>query len=160
MLTGDAGASAGVVASAVGITEVRARLLPEEKVFAVRELRARYRTVGMLGDGVNDAAALAEASVGIAMGGAGSPATLETADIVLMGDDLMKLPYAIHLARLSRRTIRFNISLALVTKALLAAGAVAGMVSLAVAVLVGDLGSSLVVTLNALRVAQVKPGTR
>ena len=84
-------------------------------------------------------------------GAAGSPATIETADVALMGDDLGKLPYAVHLARRARRTIRFNIALALSAKLLLAAGAVAGVVSLAMAVLVGDMGGSLVVTLNALR---------
>lgn len=105
---------------------------------------------------MNDAPALATATVGVAMGAAGSPATIETADVALMGDDLSKLPYAIHLARKSRRTIRFNIGLALAAKLVLAAGAVLGVVSLAVAVLVGDMGGSLAVTLNALRLARTR----
>jgi Cd2+/Zn2+-exporting ATPase len=91
------------------------------------------------------------------MGAAGSPATIETADVALMADDLTKLPYAIHLARSARRTVRFNIGLALGTKLLLAVGAVLGLVSLAVAVLVGDMGASLVVTANALRLARIRP---
>lgn len=157
MLTGDAAATATLVGNEVGVDQIRPRLLPEEKVFAVQELRERYGTVGMVGDGVNDAPALAEATVGIVMGGAGSPASIETADIVLMADDLTKLPYAIRLARTARRTIRFNISLAIGLKLILAVGAVGGVVSLAVAVLVGDLGGSLAVTLNALRIAREQP---
>ena len=156
MLTGDSAAAAQVVGRLTGVDEVRWRLLPEEKVAAVRELRSQYGAVAMLGDGVNDAPALAEASVGLAMGAAGSPATIETADVALMGDDLTKLPYAVHLARKARRTIRFNIALALTAKLLLAVGAVMGIVSLAVAVLVGDMGGSLAVTLNALRLARTR----
>ena len=156
MLTGDSAAAAQLVARLTGVDAVRWRLLPEQKVEAVRELRAQYGTVAMLGDGVNDAPALAEATVGLAMGAAGSPATIETADVALMGDDLTKLPYAVHLARKARRTIRFNIALALTAKLLLAVGAVMGIVSLAVAVLVGDMGGSLAVTLNALRLARTR----
>ena len=156
MLTGDGIAPAQHIARMTGVDAVRWRLLPEEKTAAVEELKAQYGTVAMLGDGVNDAPALATATVGIAMGAAGSPATIETADVALMGDDLSKLPYAIHLARRSRRTIRFNIGLALTAKLVLAAGAVAGVVSLAVAVLVGDMGGSLAVTLNALRLARTR----
>ncbi len=156
MLTGDSAAAAQRVARLTGVDAVRWRLLPEQKVEAVRELRAQHGAVAMLGDGVNDAPALAEATVGLAMGAAGSPATIETADVALMGDDLTKLPYAVHLARRTRRTIRFNIALALTTKLLLAVGAVMGVVSLAVAVLVGDMGGSLAVTLNALRLARTR----
>jgi Cd2+/Zn2+-exporting ATPase len=156
MLTGDAAATAQVVGHTVGVDEVRSRLLPEDKVNAVRELRERYGSVGMLGDGVNDAPALAAATVGLAMGAAGSPATIETADVALMADDLQHLPYAVHLARRARRIVRFNIALALGTKVVLAVGAVLGLVSLAVAVLVGDMGGSLVVTINALRLAHMR----
>jgi Cd2+/Zn2+-exporting ATPase len=156
MLTGDGAETAEIVGRRIGVDEVRARLLPEDKVHAVRALRDRYRHVAMLGDGVNDAPALAEASVGLAMGAAGSPATIETADVALMADDLTKLPYAVRLARSARRTIRFNLALALGLKLVLAVGAVFGVVSLAVAVLVGDMGGSLAVTVNALRIARVR----
>ena len=157
MLTGDSSATADQVGREVGVDEVRSRLLPEEKVAVIREMRERHGVVAMIGDGVNDAPALAEASVGLAMGAAGSAATIETADVALTGDDLSKFPYAIRLARSTRNTIRFNIAFAIGVKIVLAFGAVAGLVSLAVAVLLGDMGGSLVVTLNALRVARHKP---
>ncbi len=159
MLTGDGPETAQIVGRRIGVDEVRARLLPEDKVRAVQALRERHGSVAMLGDGVNDAPALAEATVGLAMGAAGSPATIETADVALMADDLTKLPYAVRLARRARRTIRFNIALALGLKLVLAVGAVLGLVSLAVAVLVGDMGGSLVVTLNALRLAHTREET-
>jgi Cd2+/Zn2+-exporting ATPase len=154
MLSGDAASAAKVIGWQVGIDDIRAPLLPEDKVRAVRELREAYGTVGMLGDGVNDAPAIAEASLGLAMGAAGSPATLETADVALMADDLTKLPVAIDLARRARRIMRFNIGVALGLKGLLALGAITGRVNLAVAVLLGDMGASLVVTINALRLAR------
>ncbi len=156
MLTGDGSETAGMVGRRIGVDEVRARLLPEDKVHAVRALRELHGTVAMLGDGVNDAPALAEASVGLAMGAAGSPATIETADVALMADDLTKLPYAVRLARRARRTIRFSIALALGLKLVLAIGAVMGVVSLAAAVLVGDMGGSLAVTVNALRLTRTR----
>ncbi len=156
MLTGDGAEAAEAVARAVGVDDVQSRLLPEQKVEAVESLRRRWGSVAMLGDGVNDAPALATATVGIAMGAAGSPATIETADVALMADDISKLPFAIELARRARRVIRFNITLALGLKLLLAVGAVAGLVSLAVAVLVGDMGGSLVVTASALRLARFR----
>lgn len=157
MLTGDHELVAKRIARELGIVAVRARLLPDEKVRAVEELRRTHGTVAMLGDGVNDAPALAAASVGIAMGAAGSPATIETADVALMADDLRMLPYAVQLAKRARRVIMFNIGLALGLKLLLAGGAVGGVVSLLVAVLIGDMGASLVVTLNAMRLARLSP---
>lgn len=157
MLTGDAQEVASAVAGEVGIDEVQGRLLPDEKVEAVRSLRERYKVVAMVGDGVNDAPALATANVGIAMGGAGSPATIETADVALMNDDLTRLPYVFILGRRTRRTVRFNIGTALGLKLVLAIGAIFGLVSLAAAVLVGDLGASIAVTLNAIRLAGTQP---
>jgi Cd2+/Zn2+-exporting ATPase len=141
----------------MGLDEVRHSLRPAAKVEAVRELGRRHRTVAMVGDGVNDAPALAAAHVGIAMGGAGSPATIETADIVLMSDDLGMLPYARRLTRTARRLVRVNIGLALGLKALLALGAVTGHVSLITAVLVGDMGATIAVVLNAMRLSRVTP---
>ena len=157
ILTGDGREVAEAVGDEVGVDAVIPRLLPEDKVDAVRDLRRQHGAVAMIGDGVNDAPALAEADVGIAMGAAGSPATIETADVALMGDDLSRLPYAIDLARRARRTIRFNIAAALGTKLLLALGTILGAVTLAQAVLVGDLGASLIVTLNALLVGRLSP---
>ncbi len=157
MLTGDAVEVANAVGREVGVDEVQGRLLPDEKVEAVRLLRERYDVVAMVGDGVNDAPALATANVGIAMGGAGSPATIETADVALMNDDLTRLPYVFTLGRRTRRTVRFNIGTALGLKLVLAIGAIFGVVSLAAAVLVGDLGASIAVTLNAIRLAGTQP---
>jgi len=156
ILTGDNAAAAGAVGEALGISDVRARLLPEQKVAAIENLVREYHGIAMVGDGVNDAPALATATVGIAMGGAGSPAAVETADVALMADDLTMLPYAIRVARLSRSLVRFNIAAALSLKLLLAIGAVAGVVDLLIAVLVGDMGASIVVTLNAMRLARLR----
>ena len=157
VLTGDQSYAAEAVGAAVGADEVLAELKPADKVEAIRRIGSVHKGVVMLGDGVNDAPALAAADVGIAMGGAGSPATIETADIALMADDLAMLPYARRLSHLARSLVRFNIGFALALKALLAIGAVTGAVSLLVAVLVGDLGASLAVTLNAMRLARMKP---
>ncbi|MEX2473082.1 MAG: cation-translocating P-type ATPase [Gemmatimonadota bacterium] len=158
MLTGDATPTAEAVGRELGVDEVRAELLPEQKVEAVRELTRRYGPVAMVGDGINDAPALATAGVGIVMGAAGSDAALETADIALMGDDLSRLPYVRILSREAVRVIRVNIALALGVKAVLAIGVPLGAVSLITAVLVGDMGVSLAVTLNALRLARVGSG--
>jgi len=158
MVTGDREPVARAVADRVAISDVRAELLPEAKVEAVRNLATRHSGgVMMLGDGVNDAPALAAATVGIAMGAAGSPAAIETADVALMADDLEMLPYAVRVGRLARRLIRWNIGLALGLKLLLAAGAVGGVVTLMTAVLFGDVGASLAVTLNAMRLARTQP---
>ncbi|MFQ5549620.1 MAG: heavy metal translocating P-type ATPase [Gemmatimonadales bacterium] len=156
IVTGDQPFAAAVVGKAVGADEVHAELKPAQKVSTVQDIVQRHDGAAMVGDGVNDAPALAAADVGIAMGGAGSPATIETADIVLMADDLNMLPYARRVARMARRLVRLNIGLALGLKALLAIGAVTGLVSLMVAVLVGDMGASLAVTLNAMRLASCK----
>jgi Zn2+/Cd2+-exporting ATPase len=144
MLTGDNESTATRVAAAMGITEVRAGLLPQDKVAAVAELRAAYGSVAMVGDGVNDAPALAAADVGIAMGTAGSDAALETADIALMSDDLLRIPYAVRLSRATLRTIRWNIGFAIGLKALFLGLAAVGQATLWMAV-AADMGASLLV---------------
>lgn len=155
MLTGDADEAARTVAEAVGVDEVHARLLPADKVRVVRELEERYGAVAMVGDGVNDAPALAASTVGVVMGAMGSDASLETADIALMADDLGRLPYARRMSSRARRVIRQNVAAALVVKAALALAVPFGWVSLVTAVIAGDLGVSLAVTLNALRLGGV-----
>ncbi len=155
MLTGDQAEAGDAVGRALGVDEVRSRLLPEDKVDAVEELQARYGPVAMVGDGVNDAPALAAATVGVAMGAMGTDAALETADVALMGDDLTRLPYVRRLSLRARRVIRQNIAAAILVKAVLAVGVPLGWVSLVTAVVVGDLGVSLAVTLNALRLGGV-----
>ena len=157
MLTGDNERTARAVADAVGIDEVRAGLLPEEKVDAVGALTERYDGVAMVGDGVNDAPALAAADVGIAMGAAGTDAAIETADVALLGDDLLKLPYLVRLSRRATRVIRQNIAGSLGVKALLALGVPFGLVGVVEAIVVGDMGMSLGVTGNAMRLAGVEP---
>ena len=155
MLTGDDAATGRRVAGETGVDEVKARLLPHEKVDALKELEREHGRVAMVGDGVNDAPSLAAASVGIAMGAAGSDAAIDSADVALMGDDLTRLPYLFRLSRKSRAVIRQNITTALLVKLVLVVGVPLGMVSLIAAVLVGDVGVSLVVTVNALRLARV-----
>jgi len=157
VLSGDHLRAVHVVGEAVGADDIRAGLDPSEKVDAVKELETAHGPVAMVGDGVNDAPALAAATVGIALGAAASDAALETADIALMGDDLGRLPYVVRLARQSRRVIRQNIGAAILLKTILAIGVPLGAVSLIVAVLVGDMGASLAVTANALRLARVSP---
>jgi len=150
MLTGDNDATAQTVAQSIGVTEVYSNLLPEDKVDAIKQLQQRYRTVAMVGDGINDAPALAQASVGIAMGGAGSDVALETADIVLMADRLEKLEEAIRIGVRSQRIIKQNITLALISIALLMIANFLGELTLPAGVL-GHEGSTLLVTLNGLR---------
>lgn len=150
MLTGDNRAVAERVARAAGVDEFRAELLPEQKVEAVADLLARYGTVAMVGDGVNDAPALARASVGIAMGAAGSDVALETADVALMGDDLWGVPRAVRLGRRTVAIIRQNVAFSLATKAAFLALAVAGLATLWMAVF-ADVGVSLLVILNGMR---------
>jgi Cd2+/Zn2+-exporting ATPase len=158
MLTGDNERTARAIGREVGVDEVRADLLPEQKVAAVNELREQYDGgVAMVGDGINDAPALATASVGIAMGAAGTDAALETADIALMADDLSRLPYLYDLSTSARSVIRQNIWSSLGVKLLLAVGAPFGYVSVLVAIVVGDMGMSLGVTGNAMRLAGVEP---
>ncbi len=150
MLTGDNQAAADALARELGLDEALAELLPADKVDAVQRLKRRYGTVAMVGDGVNDAPALAAADVGIAMGVAGSDAALETADIALMADDLLKIPFVIRLGRATLGNIRFNVSLSLALKAVFLALAIAGSATLWMAVL-ADMGASLLVIANGLR---------
>jgi Cd2+/Zn2+-exporting ATPase len=155
MLTGDHEPTARLVASEVGVDEVRADLLPEDKVRAVRELRERYGPVAMIGDGINDAPALAAADLGIAMGVAGSHAALETADIALMTDELARVPFLVRLSHRTVSVIKANVAIAVGLKALFLALAVTGHASLWMAV-VADAGGSLLVVSNALRLLRAR----
>jgi Zn2+/Cd2+-exporting ATPase len=150
LLTGDHPAAAEALNASVGVDEIRAGLLPAGKVQAVEDLRSRHGTIAMVGDGVNDAPALATADVGIAMGVAGSDAALETADIALMADELLKIPYALRLSRATVRNIRANIAFSIVLKGAFLVMAIFGVATLWMAVL-ADMGASLIVIANALR---------
>jgi Cd2+/Zn2+-exporting ATPase len=151
MLSGDNDEAASRIARDVGVHGWLANLKPEDKVDAVRKLLAEHSTVAMVGDGVNDAPALATATVGIAMGAIGSDTAMETADIVLMGDNLEKLPYLVALGRFTMKIIRQNIALALVLKAAFIILSMAGVATLWMAILADD-GAALAVILNGLRV--------
>ncbi len=160
MLTGDNERTARAIAEDIGVDSYRAELLPEEKVQAVRDLEARHDGVAMVGDGVNDAPALATASVGIAMGAAGTDTAIETADIALLGDDLTDVPYVCELAENATDVIRQNVWSSLAVKAGLAVGVPFGMVPVWLAVLVGDAGMTTAVTANAMRLSRITPDTR
>jgi Zn2+/Cd2+-exporting ATPase len=150
LLTGDQESTARALAESLDLDGYRAGLLPEDKVSAVEELRARYGALAMVGDGVNDAPALAAADVGIAMGVAGTDAALETADVALMADELSKIPYAVRLSRATSRNIHANIAFSIVLKGAFLVLAVTGTATLWMAV-AADMGASLVVIANALR---------
>jgi Cd2+/Zn2+-exporting ATPase len=150
MLTGDNQRTAQAIARETGIDDVYADLTPEDKARKVRELTERHGHVAMVGDGVNDAPALAEATVGVAMGTAGTDVALETADVALMADDLEKLVYALRLAQRSQSVVNQNLALSALVIGVLIIGAVGGLFSLPVAV-VGHELSELVVILNGLR---------
>lgn len=145
MLTGDNERTAQAIASEVGVDDVYADLKPEDKVTRVRELAGRYGHVAMVGDGVNDAPALAEATVGIAMGAAGTDVALETADVALMADDLEKLVYALQLARRSQSVVRQNLALSAVVIGVLVVGALLGTFTLPVAVLGHEISEFVVI---------------
>ncbi|OTF01793.1 cation-translocating P-type ATPase [Halorubrum sp. SD683] len=150
MLTGDNERVAQQIADEVGIDEVQAELLPEEKVATIEELVERYENVAMVGDGVNDAPALATATLGIAMGGAGTDVALETADVVLMGDDIGKIPYVLGLGRRTRRTLTVNLTIAFGAIALMVGTILLRGIPLPLAV-IGHEGSTVLVSLNGLR---------
>ncbi|MCQ4334230.1 cadmium-translocating P-type ATPase [Natronomonas sp. F2-12] len=159
MLTGDNERTARAIAEQVEVDEYQAELLPEEKVTAIEDLVAEYDGVAMVGDGINDAPALATATVGVAMGAAGTDTALETADIALMGDDLAKLPYLYELANDANGVIRQNIWSSLAVKAGLAVAVPFGYVPIWLAVLAGDAGMTTAVTGNAMRLSRITPET-
>lgn len=156
LLTGDSQAHADVVMAGVGLDQARAGLMPDDKVRAVDELRRRHGAVAMVGDGVNDAPALAAADVGIAMGAAGSDVAIETADVALMSDDLRQLPFVVRLAHATLRNIRVNVALAIGLKLAFVVLASAGLATLWMAVL-ADTGASLIVTANGLALLRQAP---
>lgn len=145
MLTGDNARTAQVIAREVGIDEVHADLKPEDKARIIRELTTRVGHVAMVGDGVNDAPALAEATVGVAMGAAGTDVALETADVALMADDLEKLVYALRLAQRNQRVVRQNLALSIAVIAVLVVGAVLGKLTLPVAVVAHEVSEFVVI---------------
>jgi Cd2+/Zn2+-exporting ATPase len=155
MLTGDATPVAARVAAEVGVDQARAELLPDQKLAALDQLVARYGNVGMVGDGINDAPALARATVGIAMGAHGSDAAIETADLTLMADDLAKLPFAIGLSRAARRVIVQNITFALAVKAIFLAATLLGVATLWMAIF-ADTGAALIVIANGMRLLRYR----
>lgn len=154
MLTGDNEGTAQAIASEAGIDEVLAELLPEDKVTAVESLVQKYDKVAMIGDGVNDAPALGRATLGVAMGAAGSDAAIETADIALMSDDLSKLPWLVEHSRRTLSIIRQNITFSLAVKALFVVLTFVGYASLWTAI-AADMGASLLVIFNGLRLLRV-----
>ncbi|MBI3661209.1 cadmium-translocating P-type ATPase [Candidatus Acetothermia bacterium] len=158
MLTGDSEAAAAAVANQLGIDEYLAQLLPHDKVQAIQALQEKYEKVAMIGDGVNDAPALVSATVGITLGGAGTDVALETADVVLMADDLEKLPYAMQLSRQARRVVQQNLAFALaVILTLITSNLLnAPWLTLPLGV-VGHEGSTVTVVLNGLRLLGYKP---
>jgi len=156
MITGDNERTAKAIAKRIGIEEYRAELLPEDKVKIVQKLSASHGHVAMVGDGVNDAPALASANVGIAMGAIGSDVSLETADIALMQDDLSKLPYLVKLSEKTLKIVRENVLASILIKGSFAVLSFPRLVTLWLAVAIGDMGLSLAVILNAMRLSKVK----
>jgi Zn2+/Cd2+-exporting ATPase len=153
MLTGDNQGTAQAVAASIGVDQFRAELLPADKVKAIEELRHTYGDVAMVGDGVNDAPAMAAATLGIAMGGIGTAAAMETADITLMSDDLTRLAWLVSHARRTLRVIKQNICCALGLKLVFIILAVAGVATLWMAI-AADMGASLLVIFNGLRLTK------
>jgi Cd2+/Zn2+-exporting ATPase len=156
MLTGDNETTARAIAEKLGMDGYMAHLLPGEKLEAIEKLRAKYGPVAMVGDGVNDAPALAAADVGIAMGAIGSDVALETADIALMEDDLSRITYLVRLSQATMGRIKENIAASILVKLIVAVLAFPGWITLWIAVAVGDMGLSLAVILNSMRLGRIK----
>ncbi|MBS2771854.1 cadmium-translocating P-type ATPase [Anoxybacillus rupiensis] len=154
VVTGDHRVTAEYVGRSIGLTEIQAELLPEDKLRVMKEMREKYGRVAMIGDGVNDAPALAAANVGVAMGTGGTDVALETADIVLMGDDLRQLPYVIRLSRKALRMIKENIVLALSLKLLALILIVPGWLTLWMAIF-ADMGATFIVLFNSMRLMRI-----
>ncbi|MHA6250459.1 heavy metal translocating P-type ATPase [Oceanobacillus sp. CAU 1775] len=155
MLTGDNKATANAIGAHVGVTDIQAELMPEDKLAFIKQLRTKYKNVAMVGDGVNDAPALAASTVGIAMGGSGTDTSLETADVALMGDDLRKLPFTVKLSRKALHVIKQNITFALGIKVIALLLVIPGWLTLWIAIL-SDMGATILVALNSLRLIRVK----
>lgn len=155
MLTGDHEQTAVAIGAEFGVTSIESELMPEDKVGYIKKLKKQYGNVAMIGDGVNDAPALATATVGIAISDTGTDTAMETADIVIMGDDLNKLPFAVKLSRKALTIIKANITFSIAIKLLALLLVIPGWLTLWIAIL-SDVGATILVALNGLRLLRIK----